>query len=103
MSDLDATLQALCPTTMVPRYRPLASLTDTGHRVLAVQDGFYLELRRVWAHVVVRLARCPIPLPYGTVQPGVRLRLRGLAGQVRRFVGEARELCGVKTPTLVRE
>lgn len=90
MSDLDATLQALFPTTMAPRYGPLAFLTDSGQRVLAAQDGFYLELRRVFTHVVGRLARSPLALPYGRVEPRLSLRLRGLAPLVWQFVGEAR-------------
>ena len=93
MADLDAVLQSVCPTVMVPRYVPFEPLAGHGHRFLAARDGLHIEARRSWLHAILPVGSSAVQLPYGAVTPQVRFRLHGLAGLVARFIAEARMAC----------
>lgn len=87
--DLDAVLQATCPAIMVPRYGRFEPLSAHGHRFLTATDGLHVEIRRPWLHAILPVAESIIPLPYGSVEPCVRLRLHGLVTLVEQFIAEA--------------
>ncbi len=94
MNPLDATLQAACPTVMVPRYEELTLLNDDSHRFLIADDGLYAEVRRPWIHAILKVMESPIPLPYGQ-PPGLfdlNLHRRALVGGLQHFIRRAREV-----------
>lgn len=92
LNGLDAILQGLCPTVMVPRHESLEPLAENGHRFLAAGDGLYAEIRRPWLRSTFRIAESAIPLPYGTVTPITHLTLRRdqLQELLGQFIEEAR-------------
>lgn len=89
MNRLDATLQAVCPTVMVPAYEPLEPLGEPGHRFLTAKDAEYLELRRSWVYAVLRGAPTAFPKPYGHMEPRVDFHLPGLMAHLAAFIAEA--------------
>ncbi len=93
LNRLDAILQGVCPTVMVPRREPLVSLTENGHRFLAAHDGLYAEIKRPWLHSIFRVAESAIPLPYGEVIPATHFSIyrRQLAESMDRFIEEAQQ------------
>jgi len=92
MNHLDAILQQVAPTVMVPRYDKLDPLASNGHRYLAAADGLWLEVRRPWLHMVGKIADSEIPLPYGIVEPfnAYAFDARDLDPLIVRFELEAR-------------
>lgn len=92
MNRLDATLQSVCPTVMVPAYEPLLPLSENGHRFLCARDGLYAELHRPWLHAVFRIAESAVPLPYGLPEAQTHLAFEKgqLAELLDRFVAQAR-------------
>ena len=95
MNRLDATLQVVCPTVMVPAYESLQPLVENGHRFLCAQDGLHAELRRPWLHTVFRVAESAVPLPYGIVEAQTALAFNQtqFVELLSRFVDEARRAC----------
>lgn len=93
MNPLDATLQAACPTVMVPRYEELTLLNDDSHRFLIAGDGLYAEVRRPWIHAILKVVESPIPLPYGPAPRlfNINLHRRALVGGLQHFIRRARE------------
>jgi PRTRC genetic system protein A len=95
MDSRDATLQALTPTVMVPRFGAFEPLSQPGHRFLAASNGEYLELRRAWIYTRVQIAQgSVVAKPYGAVTecidwlcPPIPLFL------FERFARVAREHC----------
>ena len=91
MNALDATLQSVCPTVMLPRFAAFEPLAQDGHRFLAASDGLHVEVRRSWLSCVLPIAESTIPLPYGAVEAGVTFQFgRELAAFVAQFAEEAR-------------
>ena len=96
MHPLDATLQSACPCVMFPRYgdfQYLPEQSDT-HRFLICSDGLYVECRRPWVHLLLKVSDVGIPLPYGTPTPFLNLRLptRPLIQSLLHFIQRAREI-----------
>lgn len=95
MNALDATLQTVCPTIMVPRYEELALLHEDSHRFLMAGDGVHVEIRRPWLHTILRVMESPIPLPYGTAPSLFKINLhrRALVSGLQHFIRQARNAC----------
>jgi PRTRC genetic system protein A len=93
LNKLDATLQGVCPTVMVPRHEALMPLAESGHRFLAARDGLYAEVKRPWLRSTFRVAESAVPLPYGEVIPATHFSIdrRQLAESLDRFIEEARQ------------
>ena len=70
----DAILYAACPLVPAPTLGVFSPLCAPGKRLVAARDGLYVEARSLALHFCVRVA--DVPMPYGTVEPFVRL-LRG--------------------------
>lgn len=91
MNALDATLQSVCPTLMVPKHSPLVPMETDGHRYLVAANGFFVEVRRPWLHWTALVSPLPVPLPYGTVEP--QLEFKFTSNQLRQclkaFMDEA--------------
>lgn len=88
MNDLDAVLQAVTPTVMVPKFEPMVWLNSPGHRFLMADDGLWLEVWRPWLHLVWPLAKQPlVAMPYGSLSKKCEIAKGILPSQlINRFV-----------------
>lgn len=91
LNAIDAALQAVTPTVMVPGYEPLCPMVDSGHRFLAARDGLWIEVRRPWLRAVLPVAQQEsVPMPYGWLKPLVELSCGRVPGSVAAaFVADA--------------
>lgn len=88
---LDATLQAVTPTLMVPRFGTFEPLAINGHRFLVADDGLWIEVRRPWLYVLHRLAaQEQVAMPYGKLKQTIDIR-RIPRRLLEDFISMARE------------
>ena len=99
LNAVDMALQAATPVVMVPRFQKFEPMDTSGHRFLAAQDGFWLELWRPWVHLIHQVApQHVVPMPYGKLEA----RREFLFGKLPRklildFVDMARAACPHET------
>lgn len=98
MNPLDANIQSLVPTVMVPRYEELDPIRPDSHRYLAATDGMYVEIDRPWINVVLKTSESAFALPYGAVSPRCNLRIKGadIKDAFDTFIAAARAVCPVE-------
>lgn len=88
----DAVLLAQTPTVMMPRAGALPELPAGRKRLVAAQDGWYLQASSTALRVTVRLAASPVPLPYGALSPSIELA----GGLIPRALFEQMRLAAAK-------
>lgn len=97
LNAIDATLQAVTPTVMVPRHEPFRPMTECGHRFLVARDGLWLEVKRPWVAAVLPLAlQDNVAMPYGWLKSFVDLR----CGRVPAHVVTAFVSYAMRTPDI---
>ncbi|MGT2509652.1 PRTRC system protein A [Cupriavidus basilensis] len=76
MHPMDSTLQQSFPTVMVPRFGDLAPMEGAGERLLAAEDGMFLEVSRPWLRLVRQIGKYHVKtaVPYGLVAETTYLR-----------------------------
>lgn len=96
---LDALLQSLAPTVVVPRHGAFVPLDAPGQRFLVSSDRLWLELRTTWLYL-----RYPITTPTRVPMPGgdVTTHLELLYGETpfylfERFKEQAKRQCPDET------
>ncbi len=92
LNTIDATLQSVTPTVMVPRHTAFEELCSPGHRILVAGNGIWLEVDRAWLYVRALIAPpLQIAVPYGNVTSELRLKFGKLPlAMVHQFIDEAR-------------
>lgn len=71
---IDKALLGQTPTLMVPSRGSLPDLGIGRYRFLMGREGLHMEGRTKALHACVRLWESPRPLPYGSVEPFVRMK-----------------------------
>jgi len=71
---LDNILNAACPTVIIPKYGEFVPLEVTGQRYLCACDGFWIEIRRPWLHLIWPVAlQGDFSMPYGAIEKKIDL------------------------------
>ena len=93
MNSRDMILQKLTPVIAVPRFEDLDPGDHvTGHRFLVAEDGLWIEADLPWLYARAPLAISPTALPFGALNPEVRLKCVPIPrGLLREFAKSARE------------
>ncbi|MGF6643150.1 PRTRC system protein A [Paraburkholderia sp. GAS82] len=92
----DIALYDSAPTLAVPKHATFEPLKDVGHRFLATAEGFFVEVRRPWLHVIQMLSKLPDGAPrppYGLIMPKIELKFGRLGVAIpiiQAFAEEAR-------------
>ena len=104
MNSRDVILQKLTPVIAVPRFEDLDPGDHaTGHRFLVAEDGLWIEADLPWLYARAPLAISPTALPFGALNPEVRLKCgpipRGLLHEFAKSASEAspREIAAIIT------
>jgi len=70
---LDAAVAATLPLMMATRHGPMAELAVGTKRLIAACNGLFLEVRSPAIHACLLVSEVTGPLPYGEVEPFIRL------------------------------
>lgn len=92
MDSRDVVLQSVMPTVMIPRFATWNELDVPGNRLLMASNGVWLEVKRAWLYVRVKLSQSlPVAVPYGTVTAEMQFKFGKLpTSMVTKFIQEAR-------------
>lgn len=90
----DFALLGATPALMQPRFGTLPPLQE-GYRYIVGRDGLFVEARKPSLHALCCVAPTASALPYGTVEPFVRLPGDGLPD---RLMADALARAGARAP-----
>lgn len=86
----DQALYNTCPLHPAPRFRRLEPLEQTGRRLIAGEDGIYIEAKSDYLHACLKLV--DLRTPYGPVEEFITLKNGKVPSQIlQQFVLRACE------------
>ena len=93
MHPMDRKLQQSFPTVMVPRIGDLTPMEGAGERLLAAEDGVFMEVSRPWLRLVRQIGKYHVKtaVPYGLVAETTYVRCGKIpVDLIAAFAGMAR-------------
>ncbi|MFC6281190.1 PRTRC system protein A [Polaromonas aquatica] len=88
---MDAIIQGMFPTVMMPREGMIEPATNNGTRYVVARDGLWREVMLPWVTVLHKIAHSDFMLPYGPAKDTVALKCGPIPSELRsKFVQDAK-------------
>lgn len=88
---MDATIQGMFPTVIMPREGTLEPATKNGTRYVVAGDGLWREVMLPWVTVMHKIANSDLVLPYGAAEEAVVIKCGPIPSDLRsKFVQDAK-------------
>lgn len=88
---MDATIQGMFPTVIMPRQGALEQASKNGTRYVVAGDGLWREVVLPWVTVMHKIANSDFMLPYGAAEEAVVIKCGPIPTELRsKFVQDAK-------------